>query len=137
MQAIDRVFGVLLGIGAILHGIGTWAAFHTQPVSLLWAWSASFAVLLLAAINLLRTMRPGDAALAWICFAGCLTWMGFSLWLGALVHNFLDFRPLIHIILAAVLAVFSLRAAVRTPPGPDNSQDTRWVCNPPPRSCFW
>lgn len=115
MRAIDRVFGVLLGIGAILHGIGTWGAFHAQPVSLLWAWSASFAVLLLAAINLLRTARPGDAALAWICLAGCVTWIGFCLCLGALIHNLLDFRPLIHIILAAVLAVFSARAAMRKP----------------------
>ncbi len=115
MQAIDRLFGVLLAVGAILHGIGTWEAFHAQPISLLWAWSASFAVLLLAAINLLRTARPGDAALAWICFAGCVTWIGFCLWLGALIHNFLDFRPLIHIILAAVLAVFSVRTAILRP----------------------
>ena len=115
MQTIDRVFGVLLGIGAILHGIGTWGAFHAQPGSLLWAWSASFAVLLLAAINLLRTVRPGDAALAWISFAGCVTVIWLVLWLGALIHNFLDFRPLIHIILAAVLAVFSVRTAIRSP----------------------
>ncbi len=115
MKGIDRVFGVLLGVGAILHGLGSWKAFHAQPDSLLWAWAASFAVLLLAAINLLRTARPGDAALAWICFAGCVTWIGFCLWFGALLHNFLDFRPLIHIVLAAVLAVFSLRAAVRNP----------------------
>jgi hypothetical protein len=115
MNGIDRVFGVLLAIGAILHGLGSWKAFHAQPGSLLWAWAASFAVLLLAAINLLRTARPGDAALAWICFAGCVTWIGFCLWFGALLHNFLDFRPLIHIVLAAVLAVFSVRTAVRNP----------------------
>jgi hypothetical protein len=115
MRGIDRVFGVLLGIGGVLHGFGSWAALHTQPGSLLWAWSASFAVLLLAAINLLRTVRPGDAVLAWICFAGCITWIGFCLWFGALLHNFLDFRPLIQMILAAVLAVFSVRTATRRP----------------------
>lgn len=115
MKVIDRVFGVLLGVGGILHGIGSWEALHTQPRYLIWGLSASFAVLLLAAINLLRTARPGDAALAWICFAGCVTWIGFCVWFGAIIHNFLDFRPLIHIILAAVLAVFSLRAAGRKP----------------------
>ena len=115
MKAIDRVFGVLLGVGGVLHGFGSWMALHTQPGYLIWALSASFAVLLLAAINLLRTVRPGDPALAWICFAGCLTWIGFCLWFGAILHNFLDFRPLIHIVLAAVLALFSLRATGRKP----------------------
>lgn len=115
MKAIDRVFGVLLGIGGILHGFGSWAALHSQPEYLIWALSASFAALLLAAINLLRTARPGDAALAWICFAGCLTWIGFCVWFGAILHNMLDFRPLIHMILAAVLAVFSLRGAIGKP----------------------
>ena len=113
MKAIDRVFGVLLGIGGILHGLGSWEAFHTHPENLIWALSASFAVLLLAAINLLRTSRPGDSALAWICLAGCLTWIGFCLWFGAVIHNFFDFRPLTHIILAALLAIFSVRAATR------------------------
>jgi len=115
MNAIDRVFGVLLGVGAILHGVGSWMALHAQPGFLLWAWSGSFAVLLLAAINLLRTVRPRDAALAWICFAGCVTWIGFCLWFGAVVHNFLDVRALTHMILAAVLGVFSLRAATWKP----------------------
>src|SRR5579875_1559448 len=107
MRAIDRVFAVLLALGGVGHGVGSWQALHGQPGSLIWAWTGSFAVFLLAAMNLLRTSRPGDATLAWICFAGCLTWIAFCLWFGALIHNFLDFRPLIHILLAAVLAVFS------------------------------
>lgn len=115
MKAIDRLFGVLLGLGGILHGFGSWAALHAQPGYLIWGLAASFAVLLLAAINLLRAARPGDAALAWICLAGCLIWIGFCLWFGAIIHNLLDFRPLIHMILAAVLVVFSVRTVRRKP----------------------
>lgn len=113
MKAIDRTFGCLLAVGGVLHGVGTWAAYHTQPMALLWAFSASFAVLLLAAVNLLRTSRPADRTLAWVSFAGCLVWIGFVVWFGILIGNMLDFRPLIHLVLTTVLAVFSLRAALR------------------------
>lgn len=112
MKIVDRAFGYLLGLGGILHGIGSWAAYHRQPAMLLWALATSFAVLLLAAINILRSARPGDDALAWISFAGCLIWIGFVLWFGAILGNFFDFRPLTHLVLTLVLAGFSLRAAL-------------------------
>ncbi len=82
-------------------------------MALLWALSASFAVLLLAAVNLLRTSHPGDRALAWISFAGCLVWIGFVLCCGHLIRNFLDFRFLIHLIVTTALALFSIRSALR------------------------
>ena len=113
MKAIDRTFGCLLAIGGILHGFGSWAAYRDQPMALLWALSASFAVLLLAAVNLLRAARPGDRALGWVSFAGCLVWIGFVVCFGILIGNVLDFRPLIHLILTAVLAAFSVRTALR------------------------
>lgn len=111
---MDRIFGYLLAVGGILHGFGSWAAYHAQPMALLWALSASFAVLLLAAVNLLRAGRPGDRALAWVSFAGCLVWIGFVVRFGILIGNVLDFRPLIHLVLTAALAVFSLRTALRS-----------------------
>ena len=113
MKAIDRTFGFLLAIGGILHGFGSWAAYHGQPMALLWALSASFAVLLLAAVNLLRAGRTGDRALAWVSFAGCLVWIGFAVCFGILIGNVFDFRPLIHLVLIVVLAGFSVRSAVR------------------------
>jgi hypothetical protein len=63
MQAIDRTFGCLLLLGGIGHVFGSWPA---QPVARLWAEAAAFAIFLLAAIDLLRTARPTDRALAWI-----------------------------------------------------------------------
>ena len=86
----------------------------TSQMSLLWALSASFAVLLLAAVNLLRAGRRGDRALGWISFAGCVVWIGFVLWFGALIGNMLDFRPLINLVITLVLAIFSLRSLRRS-----------------------
>ncbi|MBV9155029.1 MAG: hypothetical protein JO097_02125 [Acidobacteriaceae bacterium] len=93
------------------HGLGSYEAYKNQPMNLLWALSASFAVCLLAAVNLLRAGRKADRALAWISFAGCLAWIGFVVWFGMLIGNVFDFRPLVHLILTLVLAVFSLRSA--------------------------
>jgi hypothetical protein len=113
MKTLDRIFACLLALGGIGHALGSYAAYHGEPMSLLWALSASFAGELLAAFNLLRTSRPGDRALAWISFAGCLVWIGFVLCFGHLIHTFLDFRVLINVIVTTVLALFSLRSALR------------------------
>lgn len=111
MKAIDRIFGCLLLLGGIGHGFGSYAAYKDQPMSLLWALSASFAVFLLAGINLLRAGRIGDTALNWISFAGCIVWIGFAICFGRLIGNMLDFRPLINLTVTLVLAAFSLKSA--------------------------
>ena len=112
MRALDRVFGCLLFLGGIGHAFGSYQTYSGEPMHLLWALSASFAVFLLAAINLLRTARTGDRVLAWISFAGCLVWLGFVFWFGRLIGNVFDFRPLVNAILTLVLAFFSLRSAL-------------------------
>jgi hypothetical protein len=113
MKAVDRIFGCLLALGAVGHSLGSFHAYRDQPMTLLWALSASFAILMLAAINLLRTARPGDRVLAFISLAGCLVWAGFGVWFGRLLGNFFDFRPLVNVIVSLVLAAFSLRALLR------------------------
>jgi hypothetical protein len=114
MRALDRVFGVLLILGGCGHGLGSYEAYKNQPANLLWALSASFAMWLLAAINLLRAGRQRDHALSWICFAGCLVWIGFVIWFGRLIGNMLDFRVLVNLIVTGVLAAFSIRSAAGT-----------------------
>jgi len=99
-------------LGGVGHGMGSYKAYSDDPMALLWALSASFAVFLLAAMNLLRAGRKGDHALAWISFAGCLAQGGFALWFGLLIGNVFDFRPLGNLIIALALAVFSLRSAL-------------------------
>lgn len=112
LRTFDRAFGVLLALGGLGHALGSWRVYRAEPMSLLWALSASFAVFLLAAINILRASRHRDRALAWISFAGCLAWIGFVLWFGALIGNVFDFRPLVNFIVTAALAGFSLRSAL-------------------------
>jgi uncharacterized SAM-binding protein YcdF (DUF218 family) len=80
---------------------------------LLWAECAALAVLLLAAINLLRVGRPQDKTLAWISFLGCIAWIAASFTFGRLIGNVFDFRPLTHVVLTIALAVFSLRTALK------------------------
>jgi hypothetical protein len=113
MKTLDRLFGCLMFLGGIGHGIGSYQFYKSQPMNLLWALSASFATFLLAALNLLRAGRPGDSSLAWTSFVGCLVQAGFAVCFGLLIGKMLDFRPLVSAIIALVLAVFSLRTAIQ------------------------
>jgi len=114
MKTLDRVFGSLMFLGGIGHGLGSIRAYGKDPMTLLWALSASFAGFLLAALNLLRVGRIGDRVLAWVCFAGCLIQIAFALRFGMLIGNVFDFRPLGQAIIAAVLASFSARSALQS-----------------------
>lgn len=113
MKMLDRLFACLMFLCGIGHGIGSYQFYKSQPMNLLWALSASFATFLLAALNLLRTGRPGDRSLAWISFVGCLVQAGSAVCFGRLIGNMLDFRPLVTGIVALVLAAFSLRSAMQ------------------------
>jgi hypothetical protein len=114
MKALDRVFGGLMFLGGVGHGLGSYRAYSNDPRTLFWALSASFAIFLLASVNLLRAGRNGDRALAWISVAGCAVWIGFVLWFGRLLGNMLDFRPLLNLVIALALAMFSLRSALKS-----------------------
>jgi hypothetical protein len=113
MRKIDRLFGCLMFLGGIGHGFGSLKVYGKQPMTLLWALSASLAVFLLAAVNLLRTAEKPDQRLAWICAMGCLAWVGFAMWFGVLIGNVFDFRPLLNAVIALVLAVFSFRTVLQ------------------------
>ena len=70
MNTVDRTFGWLLIVGAILHAAGSLAASRENPQLLVWALSGSLAALLVAALNLLRVNRPLDKQLALLSFVG-------------------------------------------------------------------
>lgn len=110
MKALDRVFGCLLFLGGIGHGLGSYKAHAKDPMALLWALSGSFAIFLLAAVNLLRAGRDGDRATACISLGGCIVWIGFVLCFARLIGNMLDFRVLVNLIITMALALFSLRS---------------------------
>jgi hypothetical protein len=113
MKTVDRVFGWLLVAGALGHTMGSIRVYGRNPEVLLWALSASLFALLLAAVNLLRTSRPQDHALAWVSFVGCIAQFSSAFTFGRLIGNVFDFRPFGQMIIALVLALFSLRMAMR------------------------
>jgi hypothetical protein len=108
----DRALGILLVVGGILHGVGSFMAFANALPSLVWALSGSLAALLIAAINLLRSARGTDRPLAWISLCGCLAWIAIAVAFGRSIDNVLDPRVLYHVIVTLGLTAFSLRDAV-------------------------
>lgn len=113
MKIVDRILGGIMFLAGIGHGFGSYMAYGKLPMELLWALSASFALFLLASLNLLRTWRIGDSALAWICLLGCLVQAGFAIWFGRLIGNMLDFRPFLNAIIAILLALLSVCSLFR------------------------
>jgi ABC-type sugar transport system permease subunit len=112
MKIIDRVFAGILVLAGLLHWVGSIHMYRNEPMTMLWSLCATLLTLLLAAINLLRVERPGDRPLAWISFAGSLSWAVAAFAAGVLIHNIFDPRPMMHWVTALVLAGFSLRAAL-------------------------
>jgi hypothetical protein len=113
MKILDRICGWLLILGAGGHSMGSYNAYKDQPMTLLWALSASIAGVLLAALNLLRVGRPTDRTLAWVCVVGNLVWLVFVYAFGRLIGNLLDFRVVIQAGVTIALLILSLRTALR------------------------
>lgn len=63
-------------------------------------------------MNLLRSWRPGDAALGWIAAAGSFAYLIVTLGFGRLIGNFADPRVIIFGIVSTGLTAFSLRTAL-------------------------
>lgn len=112
MKIVDRIFSLILILGGLLHGMGSFVMYKNAQMTLLWSLSAAVLTLLIAAINLLRIERPADRPLAWICVAGSLSWAVLAFTAGVLIGNLFDWSPLMHWVTALVLAGFSLKAAL-------------------------
>jgi hypothetical protein len=116
MKILDRIFAVVLILGGVGHGFGSYLGYRHEPVTLLWALNATVLSFLVAAVNLLRSGRTNDRPLAWIAFSGSLACAAFALTFGMLIGNVFDFRPLIHAVTTLALAAFSLKAALTPSP---------------------
>jgi len=112
MKSSDRLFGVLLLIGAALHSYGSISSYKLGTTELVWALSGSLAAGLIAAINLVRGERPGDAPVAWISFVASSCWFAVAIGFGAAIGDIFDPRVLWHAICALALAAFSFRTAL-------------------------
>ena len=111
LKNIDRIAAVLLILRRRRTYAGLVAAYGKQPIVLLWSLCASVLVVLLGALNLLRSYRPGDPMLAWLTAAGTTCWLAASIAFGVLIGKPLDPRVLVFAVLSAVLILFSLKTA--------------------------
>ncbi len=112
LKIVDRALGVLLILGAGGHTYGSISSYGRQPLTLLWALSASLFILLLGAVHLLRTARRGDRALAWIAVAGTVCQLMASVIFGQLIGAPADPRVIGFVVICSGLIVFGLRDAL-------------------------
>jgi hypothetical protein len=112
LKYLDRALAILLSLGAIGHTFGSIAAFRAHPIQLLWALCASVLIVLISAINLLRTWRPGDRLLACLAAMGTLCWLVASVAFGVIINNLTDLRVVVFAILSMGLIIFSAKDAL-------------------------
>jgi uncharacterized membrane-anchored protein len=103
IQYLDRLFGSLLLLGSLLHSYGSISSYRFGSQELVWALSGSLAGGFISVLNLIRSGRPEDLTLAWIAFAGSLSWVAVAVSFGLAVGNLFDPRVLWHAISALVL----------------------------------
>jgi hypothetical protein len=113
MRWVDRTLSVLLILAGIGHTFGV-LSFYTDPHTLFWSLTDSVLIMLLAAINLLRSWRPRDRALALVATAGSGANVVITLGFGRLIGDMADFRVLLFGALSIGLAAFGVRDAVRS-----------------------
>jgi len=107
------VLGTLLLIGAAVLAYGSFSAFPRSSLILVWSLSGSGFAALLATLNLLRTTRPQDRTLAWICAGGCIFWALVGIAFGLSIDHLLDPQVVLHVAVAAGLADCSIVTATR------------------------
>ena len=115
MRWLDRGLSVLVILGGIAHAYGVSTFFH-DPQTLFWSLTATILIFLIAAVNLLRTWRPGDHALAAVAAGASIAYLVATLCFGRIIGDMLDFRVILFGVLTLGLALFSLRDAMRSTP---------------------
>jgi hypothetical protein len=108
---LDRTLAVLLLLGAAGHTLGSSSAYAHQPMVLLWSLCATLALVLIAAVNLLRASRPGDRAVAWLAVGGTLSWLAVAAVFGVLIGHLLDPRVVFFEVASAGLIALGIRDA--------------------------
>lgn len=113
---LDRIFGWLMVLSALLHSYGCFVVYRHQPELLLWSLCAGLAELYLGGMNLIRAERRHDLVLARLCVVGNITWLIVVCCFAALIGRFFDPRVLIQFTVTAVLLGLSMRARNRSRP---------------------
>ncbi|MBI5263556.1 MAG: hypothetical protein HY852_17245 [Bradyrhizobium sp.] len=110
-RIVDRLFCGLLAFGAAGHLLGTFLFAELWSALFVWSLAGVLAAALLVALNVVRSFRPGDRAVAWIALAGTLCWVGIAGLFGISIGNLFDPRVLVHAAAAVGLSYFNFRAA--------------------------
>jgi hypothetical protein len=114
MKWIDRGLSGLLILGGVGHTLGV-LDYYTDPQALFWSLTASELIFLLAAINLLRSWRPTDRALAAITAVATGAYFVFTLRFGQIIGNMFDFRVILFGAVTLGLTAFSVMGALNRP----------------------
>lgn len=116
MRTLDRVFGWLMVVSALLHSVGSWLGYRDKHELLLWSLAASVAELYLAGMNLIRAERRHDIVLARFCVAGNIAWLCVIAGFATLIGTVLDPRVLIQGTVTVVLLLLSMRSRKHSRP---------------------
>jgi len=112
MKWIDRGLSCLLILGAVGHTFGV-LHFYRDPHTLFWSETATLLILLLAAINLLRTWQPENKALALVTACASAAYLVDIFYFGRLIGNMADFRVILFGAISLGLTAFSLKQVMR------------------------
>jgi undecaprenyl pyrophosphate phosphatase UppP len=111
---LDRALAILLMLGALGHTLGSVTQYSEQPLVLLWSLCASLYVGLVGVINILRTARPADRALAFIATVATACWMVAGVAFGRIIGNLFDPRVVMFSLICTGLIVLGLKGALRS-----------------------
>ena len=113
MRVVDRILSVLLVLGAVGHTFGVMQYYRDQPDALFWSLCAGFLIVLVAVINLVRTARTGDRAIAWTAAGASLGYLVVTLGFGRLIGNMADPRVIGFTLISLGLFYFSVTGALK------------------------
>jgi hypothetical protein len=113
MRIVDRILSVLLLLGAVGHTVGVLQYYRDQPDPLFWSLCVGFLIVLVAAINLLRTWRTRDRAIAWIAAGASAAYLATTLGFGRLIGDMADPRVIGFSLLSVGLFSFSVLDALK------------------------
>lgn len=108
MKWADRGLSCLLILAGLGHTYGV-LNFYRDPQTLFWSLTATLLIVLIAAVNLLRTWRRGDRGLAMITTCASAAYFLATLRFGQIIGNLADFRIILFGALTFGLSAFGLR----------------------------
>jgi len=105
LTMLGRALAVILMIGGLLHGYGSFASYEAGSTALVWSLgSAAFAVFL-GALAFHANRRPAERGFIAILIVGLAAWFVTVLGFGLAIGNVVDPRVLYHLVVAAGLVL--------------------------------